>query len=54
MLPTALDFPEDMSHSSVLALEGPGFSQGLLPPEPQRFYEIGYKSVLLNIMENIK
>ena len=32
MLPTAPDFPGDMSHCSVLALENPGFSQGLLPP----------------------
>ena len=35
MLSTALGFPGDMSHCSVLALEDPGFSQGLLPPWSQ-------------------
>ena len=32
MLPTALGFPKDMSHRSVLALKIHGFSLGLLPP----------------------
>ena len=32
MLSTTLGFLGDMSHRSVLALEVPGFPQGLLPP----------------------
>ena len=35
MLSTALGFPGDMSQCSVLALEDPEFSQGLLPPWSQ-------------------
>ena len=35
MLSTALDFPGDKSHHSVLALEVPGSSQGLLSQWPQ-------------------
>ena len=35
MLYTALGFLEDMSHCFVLALEGPNFSWGLLPPLSQ-------------------
>ena len=55
MLSTALDFPENMSYCSILALEDPGFSQGLMPPWSQSaFYEIGYKSVFLNVVENMK
>ena len=38
MLSTALGFPGDMGHCSVLALEDPGFSQGLLPPWSQSVF----------------
>ena len=35
MLPTAISFPEDMSHRSLLALEIQGFSRKFLPPRSQ-------------------
>ena len=55
MLSTALGFPENMSNCSILALEDPGFSQGLMSPWSQSvFHETGYKSVLLNVVENMK
>ena len=55
MLSTALAFPGDMGRCSVLALEDPGFSQGLLPPLISKcFCETAYESVLLNVMENMK
>ena len=40
MLSTALDFPGDVSHRSVLAMAVPGFPKGMLPP--------WIESVLLN------
>ena len=55
MLSTALGFPGDISHCSVLALEDPGFLQGFASTMiSKRFGEIGYKSVLLNVIENMK
>ena len=53
---TALGFSGDMSHCSVLALEDPGFSQELLccHYDLKMFCKTAYKSVLLNIIENIK
>ena len=51
MLPTALGFPGDMRHSYVLALEVPGFSQGLHHHHLKAFCEIGYNGVILNIIK---
>ena len=54
---TALGFPGDMSHCSFLALENPGFSQGLLPPWSQSvFVKLGiivYFWMLYNAMTRI-
>ena len=54
---TALAFPGEMSHCSVLALENPGFSQWLLPPWSQSvFVKLGiivYFWMLYNTMTRI-
>ena len=54
---TALAFPGEMSHCSFLALENPGFSQGLLPPWSQSvFVKLGiivYFWMLYNAMTRI-
>ena len=56
MLSTTLGFPGDLNHCLVLALEVPGFSQGLLPchHDLKVFCETGCNGVLLNIIENMK
>ena len=38
MLSTDFDFLEDMRHRFVLALEVPGFFQGMLPPWSQSLF----------------
>ena len=53
MLSMALGFPGDMSHCSVLTLEVPGFSQGLLTLWSQSFLWIGYNTVLLKYIIEI-
>ena len=54
MLSTAVSFPGDISHSSVLALEDPGFPKGCCHHDVKAFCETVYKTVLLNIIENMK
>ena len=54
MLSTALGFPGDVCHCPVLALEDPDFPKGCCHHDLKAFYEIWCKSVLLNIIENMK
>ena len=54
MLFTAVNFPEDTSHCSVLAFEDPGFPKGCCHHDVKAFCETVYKSVHLNIIENMK
>ena len=54
MLSTVYGFPGDVSYSSFLALEDPRFPKGCCHHDLKAFCEIGYKSVLLNIIENMK
>ena len=51
MLSTALGFRGDMNHCSVLVLKVPEFSKGCCHHDLKAFYETGYNSVLLNIIE---
>ena len=55
MLSTALGFPGDMSHYPVLSLSlDCFFPKGCCHHDLKAFCEIGCKSVLLNITENMK
>ena len=45
MLYTALGFPGDMSHCSILSLEAQVFSKSCCHHDLKAFFEIGYKSV---------
>ena len=54
MLSTALCFPWGIGHCSVWPLRTQVFSKGCCPGDLKAFCEIVYKSVLLNIIENMK
>ena len=54
MLSTTLNFPGDMSHLSVLALEVQVFPKACCHPDLKAFCESGHNNLLKNIIENMK